>query len=358
MSDFQSGAVLDTRPEAEKQKDFKAEEIVASAAAVNWTEKPQSAWRKFPIFNQDGSGSCVAQTEAKELGIMRFLKDGVYVHFSATDIYQRRVNKPAAGMAAVDARDIIRKGGATLEVLTPSQNMTDVQMDTAIVEPYKRQVGLVFAVPNYVALPIKDIDRIASTIQATGKGVMVWFYFKIDEWTERPVVKYPNLSLVGDDTARHSITAVDFSLVGGKKCLIVEDSWGTSFGLAGQRVIDEDFFKARNWYAGYLVNFQFENPQPDPVPTPVPHYVFNRDLKFSPTFVVDQDVKALQDILKYEGLFPANTDSTGYYGAVTARSVLAFQKKYSLAPVSELDALEGKVCGPKTRAKLNALYGQ
>ena len=184
---FQSGAVIDDRPEEVKLKDFKVEEIVGTFNAVVWGEKPQDQWRKFPIFNQNGSGSCVAQTEAKELGIMRWLKDKIYIHFSATDIYQRRSNKPFGGMAAVDARNIVNKG-VTLEVLAPSQDKTDSQMDNEIIEPYKREVGTVFAVPNYVELPIKDIDVVASMIQTTDKGVMVWFYFQYNEWTSNPKV--------------------------------------------------------------------------------------------------------------------------------------------------------------------------
>src|SRR3990167_25647 len=91
---FQSGALIDERSEAEKAKDFKFEEIVTSIAPVVWTEKPSLSWRKFPIFNQNGSGSCVAQTMAKILGVMYYLKNQTYVHFSATHIYQRRSNKP------------------------------------------------------------------------------------------------------------------------------------------------------------------------------------------------------------------------------------------------------------------------
>lgn len=359
-TNFQSGANLDLRTEAEKDKDYKQEEIVAALNPVNWVEKAQSAWRKFPIFNQNGSGSCVAQTEAKEMGIMRMNnspEDG-YIHFSATHIYQRRNNKPSGGMNAVDARNIAAQG-VTLEEFVQSQGMSDSQMDAAIVKPYESAVGEVFKVPNYVALPAKDIEAVASFIQTTGKGVMVWFYFQGDEWTDHPVVKNPNLELGAASTSRHSVTAVDFTLVNGKKCLIIEDSWGAQYGLNGQRVIDEDFFKARNWYAGYLVNFKFEDqtqpqPQPQPTPTPKPKYHFSKVLTFG---MRDADVKALQDILKYEGLFPTNTDSTGYYGSITAKGVLAFQRKYQVASEAELASLGGRRVGDKTIAKLNQLYG-
>ncbi len=352
-----SGAVIDERPESEKEKDYRFEEIVAAINPVNWIEKPRDQWRKFPIFNQDGSGSCVAQTEAKEMGIMRWLRDKIYVHFSATDIYQRRSNKPAGGMVAVDARNIARKG-VTLEALAPSQAMNDGQMDSAVIEEYKRKVGEVFAVPNFVALPIRDIDTVASLIQTTGKGVMVWFYFEYREWTDTPQVMNPNLDLYAGSTNRHSVTAVDFTLVNGKKALIIEDSWGPTFGLNGQRVITEDFYKARNWYAGYLVNFQFEDqtkplPQPQPAPNPKPKYRFSKPLTFGMT---NSDVKALQDILRYEGLFPQNTASTGYYGAITAKGVYQFQVRHKIAPMAELNALQGRRVGEKTIQKLNALY--
>ena len=336
MSEFKNGAAIDTRPLSEKKKDFTSSEVVASAAVVNWVEKTPAQWRKFPIFQQDGSGSCVAQTEAKEMGIMRFLKDGQYVHFSASDIYQRRSPK-TPGMGAINARQIVAEG-VTLEVLSPSQNMSDAQMDAVVVEPYKREVGKVFMVPNYLEAPMRDIDAIASTIQATGKGVMVWFFFEINEWTDRPAIL--NHSLTVDAGLRHSVTAVDFALVNGKKCLIIEDSWGTSFGIAGQRVIDEDFFKVRNWYASYLINFKFD----DPVVSK-PYHTFNTDMEFGQT---NDEVGALQDCLKYEKLFPTNADSTGYFGALTKKAVIAFQAKYGIAQV-------GRV-GPTTRAKLNELY--
>jgi hypothetical protein len=342
-----TGALLDERPEEEKIKDYKFEEIVSQANPVDWREKPQNEWRKFPIFNQNGSGSCVAQTLAKLLGIMYWLKNGNYVHFSATHIYQRRINKPSSGMSGVDALDIARKG-VTLEVLAPSQNMTDEQMDAMPIENYKQEVGQIFRIGNYVILPIKDIETVASVIQTTGKGVMVWFYFKFDEWTNEPEIKYPDLDLRGAGTARHSVTAVDYTIWKGKKALIIEDSWGLNYGYNGQRIITEDFYKARNFFAAYPINFQFEEGE-----ITKPKYNFTKDLKFGET---SDDIKALQNILKYEGLFPLNAESTGYYGSITAKGVLNFQKKYQIASDAELDALGGRIVGPKTRSKLNELY--
>lgn len=343
-----TGALPDTRPDSEREKDYQFKEIVASADPVNWVEKPQSAWRKFPIFNQNGSGSCVAQTMAKLLGIMYFLKNQLYVHFSATHIYQRRSNKPAGGMAAVDAFDIARKG-VTLEELVPSQSMTDPQMDGISIPDYKQKVGEVFKIGNYVILPIQDIDTIASVIQKTNKGVMVWYFFEYAEWENVPSIKNLNLTALSGTAVRHSVTAVDFTLYQGKKALIIEDSWGPNFGVGGQRVITEDFHKSRNLFAAYPITFQFEEQS---TPTK-PQYTFTKELKFGQT---NNDIKSLQDILKYEGLFPINTESTGYYGSITAKAILAWQKKHQVASDAELDQLAGKVVGPKTIEKLNQLY--
>ena len=345
MSTMQNGANIDARSPEARARDWQQREVLAAAAQVQWVEKPQTAWRKFPIFDQDASGSCVAQTEAKELGIMRWLTDGVYVHFSATDIYQRRANRPAGGMGGDDARKIAKEG-ATLEALTPSQGMSDAQMDAATVEQYKRHVGAVFAVPNYLGLTARNIEGVASTIQATGKGVMVWFYFLIDEWTIKPQVIHAGLDLNAPTTLRHSVTAVDFTLQGNEKCLVIEDSWGPSAGDNGQRVVTEAFFKARNWYAGYLINFKFQE-----APAQKPQHDFQTDLALGQT---SDEVKALQDCLRWDGEFPANAESTGYYGPVTQKAVGDYQFKHGVlaAPTSPG---YGR-CGPKTRVALNAQF--
>jgi hypothetical protein len=346
-----TGALMDSRPDILKERDFKFEELVTSAAPVNWMEKKPEQWRKFPIYNQNGSGSCVAQTAAKLLGISYFLKNNEYVHFSATDIYQQRINRPNGGMSGSDVFKIIAKNGATLEELAKSQSMTDKQMDSVFIPEYKRAVGRVFKVSNYLIDPIRNIETIASIIQETGKGVMVWFFFTRDEWTDVPTIKPQNLNLGDLKALHHSITAVDFTLYKGKKAIIVEDSWGVKNGIGGQRVITEDFFQQRNFFAGHLMNFDFDSA----IPTK-PSARFRVPMEYSAIFKVVPDVIKLQDILKYEKMFPSNVDSTGYYGAVTATAVLAFQRKYAVASEAELNALQGKICGPATIAKLNQLY--
>ena len=65
---FSTGVIADPRTLEEKEKDYQAKEV-ASFAPVDWKEEPPVQWRKFPVRNQDGSLTCVAQTGAKLLGI-------------------------------------------------------------------------------------------------------------------------------------------------------------------------------------------------------------------------------------------------------------------------------------------------
>jgi peptidoglycan hydrolase-like protein with peptidoglycan-binding domain len=55
-------------------------------------------------------------------------------------------------------------------------------------------------------------------------------------------------------------------------------------------------------------------------------------------------------------MFPLNTESTGYYGSITAKGVLEWQLKHNVAPVDEINSLQGRRVGPATIAKLNEIY--
>lgn len=354
------GALLDTRTTEEKEKDWTFEEIVSAAAPVTWVEKDLDDLRKFPVQDQNGSGSCVAQTLKKMMGVYVWLKTQAYLTLSASHIYQRRVNRPNGGMIATNAFDIGQKG-VTLEVFAPSEDLNDREMDAVEVTDFEKRVGETFSLGNYFSITeVGNIDKIASIIQETGKGVMIWFYFTSSEWSANkngdftvPEIR-TNLSGPTDSRSlRHSVAGIDFCLYNGKKAIIADDS--AHFGGKARRIITEDFFEKRNWYAGHFMNLKFED-QTTPEPNPDrPVHTFLRDLEFSPVYNEDPEVVILQDILKYEGCFPQNVQSSGYYGSVTKTSVGKFQLKHGVVNSSN-DAGFGRV-GPLTRAKLNELYG-
>lgn len=346
--ELQNGANIDIRTDEEKAKDIQFNEVVAAASEVVWVEKSPDEWRSFPIFDQGQSGSCVAQSMKKMLGVYTWLKTNVFVKLSASHIYQRRKNRPSAGMEGVDAFNIAGQG-TTLEQFAPSENLSDSQMDNINVVPFMGKIGEIFKIGKPVILPKQDIETVASVIQQTGKAVMVWFWFSSGktpkEWIDVPVIHYPDLQVdAPTGVARHSVSAVDFTLYQGKKALIIEDSWGGQTAIEGRRIITEDFFKKRNWFSAYFMNFSFEDPAQ---PTPKPVHTFNVSMAFGQT---SDEVKALQECLRWEGTFPNNISLTGYYGSITAQAVLDFQIKHGITPTSANNV------GPLTRTKLNALF--
>lgn len=340
------GVIEDPRSDKEKAKDFKQEELFMGAPEPKWEKrKPKT----YQIFNQDGSLSCVANAVSKILGIDEIYEGRVWVDLSRRDIYVRRANAPGGGMYLPNALQIAKDHGACLEADVPSENKGETAMNSWDgISPITDAVALKYRARGYVELPI-DIDAIAGVL-SQGKGVLLGFRFQYSEWTNVPKVD-PNSKkdcghgVAGTDNILGD-KDVEVKLVDGRKYIVIEDSWGPNHAKHGQRFIDEEFLKARCFYAGYTLNFVIEA-EPPVVPKPKHKFtvILHRGNK-------NADVVALQKILKYEGMFPKNVDSTGLYGAITQRGVKAFQIKY----LGEHN--DGVQVGPKTLAKLNEKYSQ
>lgn len=354
MDNINLGVTKDPRSEVEREKDYKHCEIASGEKRikVEWIEKSPDKFRKFPIRNQDGSSSCVAQSIAKILGINNYNEAGEFVELSAKDVYSRRANE-GEGMWGVDALNIAINYGATLEKLFPSQNMDEERMnDMSTMRKYYFNVGRIFRGKNFVTLPF-DIDLIGEQIQKRNKGVLLFFKFNRDEWRDIPKVQD------GEPLLHHAVVGVDTTMVDGEKAIVIDDSWGEFYGLKGQRIITESFLKERITFAAYIVDLQNDWMEiEDKEDEQKPKHFFSKRLKFSTNFNVDEDVKALQRVLIYEGMFPVNVDVTGYYKSITRKAVLEFQFKYKVADDKELYELDGREVGEKTIKKLNELYNE
>ena len=335
---IRNGVIEDPRTPEEKAKDYQHEELFAFAPAPKWEQRPP---KKYPIFNQDGSGSCVSFATAKILGIDEVAEGREFKHLSPRFIYTKRANAPYEGMYLPNALAIATKYGSPLEELVPSEGRNEAGMN--IIEditPETSRQALNFRASGYLELKL-DIDTIAG-ILSQGKAVLLGTRFDYDEWTTYPTVN-PN----SKQTYGHGIAIVDNILINGKKYLVIDDSWGANTAQEGQRFIDEEWLAKRCFYAGYTLNLI--NQDQTQADVTKPHYTFTKWLKRGDK---DPDVAALQNILKYEGMFPIDVDSTGLYGAVTQKGVLLFQQKY----LSTNNG--GKQVGPQTMAKLNELYSK
>ncbi len=341
------GVVDDPRPAEQKEKeDVKFEEIVASADVPLWFEKKESEWRKFPDLNQKRSSMCGAFSGKKELGVFYFTKYNKYPDFSEADIYQRRSNRPEPGMSVEDIYKIFSEG-VTLKDLTLENINTDTDADTLKVDPIAREVGKAFATGGGKIIIPNDIDIIASTIRKTGKAIRLLTFFTEAEWSQFiPQVIDRNLYYESRNALRHYVMAVDTFLYKGQKVVLIEDSaW---FGGYNRRLVTAEWLAKRVLLSTYLMRFKFEPESTRPI-----YFFVDDNMRFGQS---SNDIKALQDILKYEGMFPTNVASSGYYGSVTASGVIQFQKKYKVDSDAIIDSLGGKSVGPQTRAKLNQLY--
>lgn len=334
------GLIPDTRSEEEKSKDYKHEELF-SASPVEWKEK--TAFRNFPIRNQDGSSMCVAFATSKCLGANNLIDKGEYVALSPRDIYTRRSNT-GGGMWIQNAGEIVRKYGATLETLMPSENINESQANISNDRTTESEkIALEYKAKGYVFIQNTStvMDDIAQMID---KGYTVLFttHFAGEEWTDTPTIKV----LSENAKSYHAITVTDYFLKNGEKYLVIEDSWGQAYGNNGRRFLSETWVRNRMTGVMYFIDWKFEE-------TEKPKFTFNKVMIYGQK---STNISKLQDILKYEGLMPTTQQSTGLYGELTRKGVLAFQRKYQVASENELVILAGKRCGNKTIAMLNKHY--
>ncbi len=320
----------DNRTPAEKARDYNQIEFVTSANPVTWVEKKPEDWRTFPVLQQNFTYKCVAFTTAKLAIINFWLKTKEFLLFSPNSIYDYRVNKPDGGMVGNNAFEIWEDKGISLESVAKSNQIQE--SDTFELSLFSKEVAKGFKLGNYITIDNGDFDRVASTIQTTGKGVMCWFYFTDREWS----LLYPKIIDALDNpgspgSLRHSVTAVDAGLINGVQYLKIEDS--AHFGGLSARYVSREFFKARNFLAKYPMNFNYEDTPPAVVK---PKY--------------DGTIISVQKCLQYEGLYPANLGFVENFGPITQKAVMAFQVKYGLDPVGVPNI------GPKTIAKLKELY--
>lgn len=325
---FGTGALID----APDNRDFLYKEI-ATAPVVNWQEK--TTFKSFPIFNQNGSSSCIANAVAKVLGIENAKEENKFVSLSARDIYTRRTNN-TEGMFYHEAMKIGSEYGATMEQLMPSQNLSEAELNKSNDRTFTSEyIGKIFKGGSFVFVE-PNIDAIASIIER-GKGIVLGFRWDYDEWDR----EFPELNHNSKKTYGHGVAGVDYGLIKNKKYIIIDDSWGYNRGKNGQRFISEEFITNRNSSAWYFEDLSNK----EAIEGKLEHYVFNNDLSVG---MQSEEVKILQKILQQMGFFPLGQETTGYFGGITRQAVKDFQIKYGITPT------EGYF-GEKTRTKLNSL---
>jgi len=336
---------FDTRTTQEKTRDFNLSEVKAYGTVTFEEREPVS----YTVRNQNGSGSCVAQTAAKMLEVWSKIHDDKstpenffkWAVYSATPTYQNRTNKPSLGMNFVDGLGFSVKKGVFLESEVPSQNMSDSEMDN-----YKVTAKPQLERPTaYGKVPI-DFYAVASEIDDSG-AVMLWFKCSYDEWSRDVPV-----GISDSEAVRHSVTAVDKIIWKGVEYIIIEDSWGKWLSSSdvplkdGQRAITKEFFDKHCYFAGAFTSFSFDGGVK-------PSWTWKKTMKYGQT---SEDIKKFQEVLKYEKFFPSNQECTGFFGGITARATIQWQVSHGMNDFKNETDMRKVQAGIKSITLLNKNY--
>lgn len=336
-----NGVIKDSRTKDQKAKDFQHTELFGFGG-VEWVEKPESTWKSFPIRNQNGSSMCGPFATKKALAANNEKEYG-YQNLDARFIYNLRKEK-TLGMNMYEMFDIAVNNGCSIDNEIFSDNLTEEQSNIFTYTEANKKEALKFKGKNYIFTRVGNIDDMYQAVQ-NGYFPIIIIRCNITEWTEEP--KANSKYTTKDFNVNHYVCIVDATLYNGKKCVIIEDSWGSSYGKNGRRILSEDFIDQRTHECGYIIDWK-------PQVLSKPQFTFTKSLSLG---MNNSDVKELQNILKFEGLFPTIQPSTTYYGPITAKAVKDLWVKYSIATPEEIKTLAGKTVGPKTIAFLNSKYG-
>lgn len=199
---------------------------------------------------------------------------------------------------------------------------------------------------GYGNVDLSSAESFAKAIADSKAGVLCRYSVGNEWWTpswrtkDIDPIRPPQQVVSG-----HAIIASYFDLTG-RKLFFHPNTWSTAWNdeNVGSCNIDFDQYRPTEAWIPYF----------DAIP-PVPPFshFFGVDLAYGQN---STEVEALQIALQKEGDFPANQSITGFFGDKTQTAVQSFQKRYGIASWGTpwLNGY-GRV-GPKTRAKLNALY--
>lgn len=270
------------------------------------------------IKNQGNSPHCVGYACA---AIKEYLerKEGNFIEFDGDWIYNEC--KKIDGIPNIQGT-YFRSG---LKVLkdTGAKPLNGKEEDA-----YKYRIG------GYASVDC-DFNSLKRAIYEFG-AILMGFIGSDGGW-QFAVIRAPKS---GEIQWGHATTGIGFeiTLING------QNSWGEQWGEKGLFHFLESYKPFEAW--AVLVDLPNDWKELLSNEDLKPKYFFQNNLSVG---IRNDEVKILQDCLKFLGCLSKEQESTGYFGIITKTATILFQQRYGIQPTSGF-------VGSLTRAKLNELF--
>jgi hypothetical protein len=355
--------------------DYRAAIIAAAIAAQSATPTPTLPPALFTDFqklggplNQRQTPSCVSHAMAQLMKLWWYLKTGETVDFSPRffHILSGHLQWNGAYDAAPDeGRDpttvakIAKNYGCATTATCPNDTTlpNDLYNDPRAITQTALDEAAKYKIPGFLAIPPTQF-AVRQAIQTYG-AVSLLFRVSAAFWSDK------NGNVSWDQAAVDPVRAPKSpaDVISGHE--LVGSGWNTSLDHFVNSWSDawaekgESDYLWNEWANYILEGIAIAEVPPSalalvqtlPPPDEFKH-AFSQDIAYGSS---GDEVRALQIALAIDGenVYP---EITGYYGNATRQAVLAFQYKYNVSAAANLQALNGRNVGPKTRAALNKIF--
>ncbi len=211
----------------------------------------------------------------------------------------------------------------------------DVLLKTGA-KPTKQGQGEVsnYRIGGYAKLDDISPEGLKRAIYEIGP-VLVGFHGSNEGW-KTPYIRPPK---AGEKVWGHAIAV---TTGWNKDYFIAQNSWGENWGDNGYFYFDKNYMP----FTGRAVLVDLPNNWKELLDKgDKPSHYFRTDLWLTNR---GPEVVKLQDALRWLGTFPKEQESTGWFGTITKKAVIDFQKREGIYP-------QWGYFGPKTREKINQL---
>lgn len=329
----------------ESPKDYRDIPLTDIAMAIPTPDEYFVDISKIPVTMQYKRGSCVAHATAKRKEKVEQNDTGVLVQLSPRFLYsiiKKEDGNSEEGTAIRNGLKLLRSTGVCTESTYPSdyKDMSHADfMDYSKIPPQAFEEAKNYKDQGYAYVaPEKDVLKQAIM---QGDGVIArtimsrnWWTAKDGRvtWAESDLMPLRPHDANSPATGGHAVWLYGFK---GDR-FYGRNSWSAQWGAKGDFYFDWDDYKSaitEAWVSTDIDNDKLEEVHNLPKPQPITRYLV--------LGTWGDDVKRLQKVL---GVTPVS----GWFGPITLKAVMDFQKKYGITQTGTV--------GPITRAKLAELY--